>query len=1140
MFKAAETSDIAAPLKPKPNWPLIIGGAMALLILALAIFGPTLAPQDPREKKLVIQVNGKWLIPPYPAFTPGFPLGSDNLGRDLFSWLLWSVRPTLLLVVVVAALRMILGLLIGVGAGWSDRRAGRLFDGLITAALAVPTLLAALIVITAVGFRVGVWAFVIGLAITGWAETAQLVREQTRTIRAQDAIEAAVALGASGGQILFLHIVPQVMPMLWMLLAFEISNTLVTTAGLGFLGYYLGGAVFTEVSDFVYQRISEMPELGQMLATAWMVLDEPWAMVAAGTLVFVIVLAFNLIGEGLQQRLTRHLGGSRALYTRLAGDVLPWFDERFTQPLTALAQRRAFRPLAALLLIAALGGGALWWRAAHAPAATPTPEVVATEAPSAPGAALVTPGNHVYANEGGDPWQTRWLNVAGPLTSTVQWTFETGGFTGGPVIDAAGTLYIAAKDGTVYALDDAGNVQWQTMAMPSPVGSPALATDGTLYVADKNGLTALSAQGKLVWRFTPDDGKATTSGPVVGLDGAIYYKTLSSLWALAPDGTLRWQAAIPESAVATPPRLSPDGQIVFWESFAFNVADGSPYAWDNVFMLDEPLRQVLVGADAKLYHRYDVRLARVMPAGTAWESAMVFNGAQYNVYSGLDAGVTPDGRSWFASPIQFGLSFRWFAEDGTLDGLLKMVDARKLFLAGIDQQNTAFICSDFYDTAAQCMAFASGVSQPLWRGRLNGVKLIAGVALAEGRLYVTTADGKLLAIGAAEVPAPGTAAQTTIVEKLLTPGGHLWAAERGNPWGTLWSNTVGPQQTETAWTFEAEDGLSGGPAVAADGTLYVAVTGPGRLYALNPAGEVLWQTALITSAVGAPALDAQGNIYVVDLLGGLATFTSDGQPLWRWLPENVGRGYTGPIVAPDGVAYYGFTRSGKIIIQAVSADGSGLWEAEFSFTPNRYPPALSPAGNWLFWETFIIHTRDGAVLPDPLGDAGPASAFFTGANGVAYARIKETLAPLVETEASVTPSNLQIRWYFVRPDQRPIDYTRDSGVTPDNIGWLSGYLTRSAGVRALWGRVDGEAYSEVVGDARSRNLYRPDVVAVDRHATLYLCGDQGARCSAFSPSTDAPVWELAFENGERAVGGALAAGRLYLATTHGRLLAIGK
>lgn len=1135
MFEASETPDISAPLKSKLNWPLIIGGAMALLILALAIFGPTLAPQDPREQKLIIQVNGKWLIPPYPAFTPGYPLGSDNLGRDLFSWLLWSVRPTLILVAVVAALRMMLGLLIGVGAGWSDRRAGRLFDSLITAALAVPTLLAALIVITAVGFHVGVWAFVIGMAITGWAETAQLVREQTRTIRAQDAIEAAVALGASGGQILFLHIIPQVMPMIWMLLAFEISHALVTTAGLGFLGYYLGGAVFAEVGDFVYQRISGMPELGQMLATAWMVLDEPWAMVAAGTLVFAIVLAFNLIGEGLQQRLTRHLGGSRAVYTRLAGDMLPWFDERIVEPVSVVIRRRSFRVLAALLLIIALGSGAVWRRAARSPATTPTPETAATETLGTHAAGqLPTPGNHIYANEGGDPWQTRWLNVTGPLTSTVQWTFEANGFTGGPVIDAAGTLYVAAKDGTVYALDDAGNVQWQTMVATQPVGGPALAHDGTLYLADKNGLNAISSRGEVLWRFMPEDGKASASGPVVGLDGGIYYRSLNALLALSPQGELRWQAPLTETIAATLPRLSPDGQAVFWEYLAFNVADGLPYAWGDIVTLPYDRSQIVVGADGKLYHRYNSRMIRMVPSGTDLESAIVFDGTAGNIFSGLDAGVTSDGHSWLSGRISYGFAFVWFGDDTASTDIMKFIASRKIYVAGIDGQSVAFVCSDSYESFSECAAFKFGSNQSLWRARLPGTKAIAGLALAEGRLYVATAEGKLFAIGEAGAAAPA------IGEKLLTPGGHLWATERGNPWGTMWSNTVGPQQTETAWIFEAGDGLSGGPVVAADGTLYVASAGPGYLYALNPAGEMLWQTALITSAVGAPALDAQGNIYVVDLLGGLATFTSDGQQVWRWLPENVGRGYTGPIVAPDGVAYYGFTRSGKIIIQAVSADGAGLWESAFPFTPNRYPPALSPAGDWLLWETFILSTHDGAVSPDPLGDTGPASAYFTGANGVPYARLEKSFVPLIETEASVTSSGQRLQWLFVDNSRQQLDLSRDSGVTPDGVGWVSNNLNWGSGTRIIWGRVDGEAYSEALGDTQTPQIYRPIVMAVDRNTTLYLCGDQGMHCCALSPTEAAPVWRFDFAADESATGAALAAGRLYIATTRGRLLALGK
>ena len=325
------------------NHPLIAGGLLLALIIFLAVFGPLLAPRDPREQNLVIRVDDQWLTPPYRAFTPGFALGSDSLGRDLFSWLLWAVRPTMGVIGVVATLRMLLGTTIGLIAGWSERAPGHLADAMIAAALAAPTLIVALIVITAVGFRLGVWAFVAGLAATGWADTAQMVRARVRLVKRQEAIEAARALGSSGAQILVLHVMPQVMPLIWSLLAFEVSSTLTTAAGLGFLGYYMGGAVFAEVDDFVYQRISEMPELGQMLATAWLVLDEPWAMVAAGSVVFLIVLTFTLLGEGLQLRLVYTPGGHRALYKWLAGNVMPWFSDRVEAATRRLPTGRAAR-----------------------------------------------------------------------------------------------------------------------------------------------------------------------------------------------------------------------------------------------------------------------------------------------------------------------------------------------------------------------------------------------------------------------------------------------------------------------------------------------------------------------------------------------------------------------------------------------------------------------------------------------------------------------------------------------------------------------------------------------------------------------------------------------------------------------------
>jgi peptide/nickel transport system permease protein len=219
----------------------------------------------------------------------------------MLSRLLWAVRPTLTMVIVVAALRMVAGIVIGLLAGWSVGRAARALDTLISAALAVPVLFVALCVVAALARRWGVWAFILGLSITGWAEAARLVQEQTRAIKGQPFIESTRAMGGSDGQIAFSHVIPHILPLMWIQLAFEISGALLTTAALGFLGYFVN-AVWIPIEDWIGLRVSGMPELSQMLGAS--IQRQPWTAVFAGTLVFFIVLAFNLLGEGLRQQLS--------------------------------------------------------------------------------------------------------------------------------------------------------------------------------------------------------------------------------------------------------------------------------------------------------------------------------------------------------------------------------------------------------------------------------------------------------------------------------------------------------------------------------------------------------------------------------------------------------------------------------------------------------------------------------------------------------------------------------------------------------------------------------------------------------------------------------------------------------------------
>ena len=94
----------------RTNRSLQIGLVIIGLVVALALFGPSIAPHDPLEETQIIKVDNEWVTIPFPAFTPGYPLGSDGHGRDLLSRLLWGVRPTLILVVVVAGVRLVLGL----------------------------------------------------------------------------------------------------------------------------------------------------------------------------------------------------------------------------------------------------------------------------------------------------------------------------------------------------------------------------------------------------------------------------------------------------------------------------------------------------------------------------------------------------------------------------------------------------------------------------------------------------------------------------------------------------------------------------------------------------------------------------------------------------------------------------------------------------------------------------------------------------------------------------------------------------------------------------------------------------------------------------------------------------------------------
>lgn len=733
--------------RQNPNWPLRSGLVLLGCILLLAWLGPSLAPHDPVKPTYIIQdaSMGRFIKPPFAAFTvPAFPLGTDALGRDTLSQLLWAIRPTLILVMVVGAARLLLGLGIGLLAGWSTRWPGRLAEALTGAAIAVPVLFVALCALAALGAGLGIWAFIIGLSLNGWAESARLIAGQTRLIRGQPYVESARAMGASGAAMLGKHVLPHIMPLAWILLAFEISSTVITTAGLGFLGYFVY-SIWVPDGDWSAVRGSGRPELGQMLASgAAIILRQPWLIVVAGLAVSLIVLSFNLLGEGLRREIgvgqARTPGGRvgqalRRSSTWIGDEGLAW----------AVKVRRRVPAWAGIggILVLMLSSGFALWRAAN---------------PSMPTTSIPAPGGHLWATQGRDSQRTFWSPSPGPKRGRLLWTIDLGApLAGGPVIAADHTLYVSASEGLLIALSADGREQWRT-ALPEPaVFSPVLTPHGDIYVLGAEGtLSAVSSTGALRWTATPALPGPPLSTPAVSSDGAAYYALEKSLVAVQSSGAILWETKPSTYSYLTGSvKLSPDERWLIFEDTLVDANTGA-----NTYpSTREAMDAYLVGADGQIYQGLQGEVRQVALGADALQFAsyvqwdLVSSGLGFRVPA--YAGIAPDGRIWvlYASYYEYG-RLTWLDRSGQVLSMNDLPDRLgTAALIGFGRDGDAFICGVLQrsrqSSAVQCRALALGRAQPAWTLEVAAQGAPIGGALAPDRLYVATADGIVAAIGSA-------------------------------------------------------------------------------------------------------------------------------------------------------------------------------------------------------------------------------------------------------------------------------------------------------------------------------------------------------------------------------------------------------
>jgi peptide/nickel transport system permease protein len=269
----------------RANSMAMFGLGILLALLLVALLAPVLSPHDPFEQSLSNRLQ--------PLGTEGHILGTDSLGRDILSRLIYGSRITLYIAALVALIAPVAGLLVGTVAGyvggWTDTILMRITDIF----LAFPRLVLALAFVAALG--AGIENAVLAISLTAWPPYARIARAETMTIRSADYISAIRLQGAGALRIITKHIWPLCISSLIVRVTLDMAGIILAAAGLGFLG--LGAQ-------------PPSPEWGAMISEGRrFILDHWWVATVPGLAIFTVSLAFNLLGDGLRDVLDPKDGG---------------------------------------------------------------------------------------------------------------------------------------------------------------------------------------------------------------------------------------------------------------------------------------------------------------------------------------------------------------------------------------------------------------------------------------------------------------------------------------------------------------------------------------------------------------------------------------------------------------------------------------------------------------------------------------------------------------------------------------------------------------------------------------------------------------------------------------------------------------
>jgi peptide/nickel transport system permease protein len=260
---------------------LIIGGGFLLGIFLIALLAPLLSPHDPYAQAL-----GKRLLPPLwqPKGTWAHILGTDQLGRDYLSRLLYGAQISLLIGLAAAFISGIIGTALGLVAGYFGGRVDMAVTYIITVRLSIPVILVALATVQLVGGSLKVVILVLGLLL--WDRFAVVIRSSTMQVRTMDYVKSAQAVGCSVFHILFREVLPNVFNQLVVIVTLEMAQAILLEAALSFLGVGVQpptpswGLMINEGKNFMFFK--------------------PYLVMIPGVALFLLVLSINLLGDGVR------------------------------------------------------------------------------------------------------------------------------------------------------------------------------------------------------------------------------------------------------------------------------------------------------------------------------------------------------------------------------------------------------------------------------------------------------------------------------------------------------------------------------------------------------------------------------------------------------------------------------------------------------------------------------------------------------------------------------------------------------------------------------------------------------------------------------------------------------------------------